>query len=160
MTGIRFTLLMALAAISLRTGLSVAHVQVNPMTPMPVHLLFIVVIGFFSGHFLLNRDPSRQFGELLRAGFQAGLLYAMLIGLFTWFFYSMMEPGAFDSYNARLVQGFVQQGHSEAESWERVDKLYNATSYAAVTFFGCFLAGTISALAFAVLHDKVLRRLR
>ncbi|HMN06750.1 MAG TPA: DUF4199 domain-containing protein [Flavobacteriales bacterium] len=160
LSGIKVTLILAMLALVLRMGLFYAGVQVAPFDLIPVHLLFIVLATFFSGHLLLNHDPSRGFGELARAAFQTMFLYAFLISLFSWFFYRVIDTTAFSDYNARLVEGFVQQGHGRDESWERVNALYNATSYAAITFFGLFLAGSFNALAFAALHHKVFRRFR
>lgn len=160
MSGLRATLLIALGAIVLRSALFYAGVHIAPFDLVPLHLLLIVLAVFFSGHFLLNRDPSRGFGELMRAGFQAVFVYATLIALFSWFFYRFMDNTAFSTYNARLVQGFVAQGYGEQEALEKVTALYNATSYAALTFFCSFLAGSFNAVAFAALHHKVLRRFR
>lgn len=160
MSGMRITLLLALLAMVLRTALFYAGIHMAPFDLIPLHLLFIVLATFFSGHLLLNRDPSRGFGELVRAGFQAVFAYAFLISLFSWFFYRAIDTTAFSTYNARLVEGFVEQGHGRDESWEKVNALYNATSYTAITFFGIFLAGSFNALAFAALHHKVFRRFR
>lgn len=160
LAGIRVTLLLALLALVLRLGLFYAGIRIAPFDLIPLHLLFIVLVAFFSGHLLLNQDPSRGFGELMRAGFQAVFIYALLVSLFTWFFYRVVDTGTFNEYNARLVEGFVEQGHGRDESWDKVNALYNATSYAAITFFGLFLAGSFNALAFAALHHKVLRRFR
>lgn len=160
MTGIKFTLVLTLVVATFRAALFWAGVDVKPMSPVPVHLFAIILIAYFSGHFLLNRDPSRQFGELLRAGFQDVVVYAILIAIFTWIFYTFLDTTAFSTYNERLVEGFVAEGYDEIEAREKVGKLYNATSYAAITFFGCFLAGTASSFAFAILHHKVLRRFR
>lgn len=160
LSGIKVTLLLAMLALVLRVGLFYAGVHVAPFALIPLHLLFIVLATFFSGHLLLNNDPSRGFGELMRAGFQSVFVYALLVSLFSWFFYRVIDTTAFHDYNARLVEGFVEQGHGRDESWERVDALYNATSYAAITFFGIFLAGSFNALAFAALHHKVFRRFR
>lgn len=159
-SGIRITLLLALLALVLRVALFYAGVHVAPFDLIPLHLLFIVLAVFFSGHFLLNRDPSRGFGELLRAGFQATFVYASLIALFTWLYYKAIDTTAFGDYNERLIRGFVEQGHGEDESRAKVEALYNAFSYSAITFFGIFIVGSFNALAFAALHHKVFRRFR
>lgn len=160
LSGIKVTLWLAMLALVLRIGLFYAGVNIAPFDLVPLHLFFIVLATFFSGHLLLNRDPSRGFGELMRAGFQSVFVYAFLVSLFSWFFYRVVDVTAFSDYNARLVEGFVEQGHGRDESWEKVNALYNATSYAAITFFGLFLAGSFNALAFAALHHKVFRRFR
>lgn len=160
MSGIKTTLLLALAAMLLRTGLYYAGVEVAPFNFIPVHLLFIVLAVYFSGHFLLNRDPSRGFGELLRVGFQSALLYAFLLSLFIWIYYRTMDSSSFSSYNEKLIQGFVAQGHPEPLAREKVGSMYNAGSYAVITFFGLFIAGSLNALVLAVLHHKLLRRFR
>ncbi|MCB0773088.1 MAG: hypothetical protein KJZ58_02785 [Flavobacteriales bacterium] len=160
MTGIKLSFILACLALALRIGLHYGGVHVAPFGFIPVHLLFLVVAVFLSGHLLLNHDPSRGMGELLRAGFQSALLYALLIAVGIWFFYKGIDTRAFSDYNARLVEGFVQQGHAVDEARERVEKLYNPTSYAAITFFGLFITGAFNAMATAALHHKVLRRYR
>lgn len=160
MSGIKTTLLLAFIAMALRTGLFYAGVRVAPFDFIPVHLLLIVVAMFFSGHLLLRHDPTRGFGELLRASFQSVFVYASLIAVFSWFFYTVVDITAFSSYNAKLVEGFVAQGHPRDQAVEKVGALYNPVSYATLTFFGSFLAGAANAFAFALLHHKVLRNLR
>lgn len=160
MSGIRTTFLLALLAMLLRAGLFYAGVEVAPFKFIPVHLLLIILAVYFSGHLLLNRDPSRGFGELMRVGFQAALLYAFLLSLFSWIFYKTMDTTAFSSYNEKLVQGFVAQGHPEALARDKVGAMYNAGSYAVITFFGLFMTGALNAAVFAVLHHKLLRRWR
>ena len=160
MSGIRNTFLLALLAMVLRAGLFYAGVEVAPFKFIPVHLLLIILAVYFSGHFLLNRDPSRGFGELMRVGFQSALLYAFLLSFFIWIFYKTMDTTAFSSYNERLVQGFVAQGHPEALARDKVGAMYNAGSYAVITFFGLLMTGSFNAVVFAVLQHKLLRRWR
>ncbi|MBZ0207222.1 MAG: DUF4199 domain-containing protein [Flavobacteriales bacterium] len=160
MSGIRSTFLLALGTMALRVILFYAGVTVAPFDFIPVHLLVLVLAVYLSGHLLLNHDPSRGLGELFRAGFQTVFLYAFLISLFIWTYYKTIDTTSFSSYNARLVEGFVEQGHPREEALEKVTSMYNATSYAAITFFGLFLVGSFNALAFGVLHHKVLRRFR
>lgn len=160
MSGLSTALALALASLALRTGLYYAGVELAPFKLIPLHLLFIVLIAFFSGHYLLRKDPSRGFGELLRAGFQSEFLYAVLVAVLCWLFYTTIDTTAFSAYNDRLVEGFVEQGHPQGQAREKVDKLYNPFSYAAISFFGSFLAGAFNAIAFAALHHKVLRKLR
>ncbi|MBS1936242.1 MAG: hypothetical protein JSS84_00315 [Bacteroidetes bacterium] len=160
MSGFNTTLLLAVLAMALRTGLFYAGIRVAPFDFIPLHLLLIVLAVYFSGHFLLRQDASRGFGELLRTGFQSVFAYAFLISVFSWFFYRHIDAAAFTTYNAKLVQGFVEQGFPVEDARQKVGALYNATSYAALTFFGSFLVGSINAFAFAALHHKVLRRFR
>lgn len=160
MSGIRSTLLLALVAMALRAGLYYAGVVVAPLKFIPVHLLLVVLACYFSGHFLLRDDPSRGFAELMRAAFQTVLLYAFLSSVFIWIYYKHIDTATFATYNAQLVEGFVEQGFPREEAMEKVRSLYNAGSYAAITFFGLFFIGSFNALAFAALHHKLLRRFR
>lgn len=160
MSGIKLTLLLALLAMVLRTSLYYAGVPVAPFQFALVHLLFLVLAVWFSGYFLLRRDPSRGFGELLRAGFQSAMVYSLLLALFIWFFYTAIDPNAFAAYNERLIQGFVEQGHPLALATQKVNSLYNAGNYAALTFFGLLMSGAMNAIAFGLVHDKLLRRFR
>jgi hypothetical protein len=160
MSGIKLTLLLAFVAMVLRTALFHAGVHVAPFQFALVHLLFLVLAVWFSGYFLMGRDPSRGFGELLRAGFQASMAYALLLALFIWFYYKVIDPDAFVAYNERLIQGFVKQGHPLDVATQKVNSLYNAGNYAALTFFGLLMTGALNAVAFGLIHDKLLRRFR
>lgn len=160
MPGIKLTFLLALLAMALRTALFYAGVDVPPFDFALVHLLLILLAVYFSGHFLLQYDPSRGFPELLRAGFQSALLYAFLVSLFTYLFYKAIDTTAFSTYNEKLIQGFMEQGHPEEQAREKVNALYNAGSYTVLTFFGLFMAGSLNALVFALVHHKLLRKFR
>ncbi|MBK8580497.1 MAG: hypothetical protein LKM36_10630 [Flavobacteriales bacterium] len=160
MSGITTTFLLALLAMVLRTVLLYTGVTVAPFDFILVHMLFIVLAVYFSGHFLLGRDPSRGAGELMRAGFQSAVLYALLLAAFTWIFYKTMDTTAFTVYNDKLVEGFMAQGHPEALAREKVGAMYNAGTYSLLTFFGLFMAGSLNALLFALIHDKLLRKFR
>ncbi len=160
MSGIRLTLLLALLAMLIRLGLHFGGVVAAPFDFALVHLLMIVLATWFSGHFLLRRDPSRGFGELMRAGFQSAMLYAFLLASFTWCFYKFIEPNAFHGYNERLIQGFVAQGHPTEEARHKVEGLYNALNYTVLSFFGLLMAGALNTVVFALVHHKLLRRFR
>ncbi|MBS1547243.1 MAG: DUF4199 family protein [Bacteroidetes bacterium] len=160
MSGISLTFLLALLAITVRMALHFSGVVMAPFDFALAHLLFIVVATWFSGHFLLRRDPSRGFGELMRAGFQSAMLYAALLAIFTWFFYKWIEPDAFSAYNERLVQGFIAQGHPAAEARRKVEGLYNGLNYSVLSFFGLLMAGALNTVVFALVHHKLLRRFR
>jgi hypothetical protein len=160
MSGMKLTLLLALLAMVLWTALFYAGVPVAPFQFALVHLLFLVLAVWFSGYFLMGRDPSRGFGELLRAGFQASMAYALLLALFILFFYKVIDPDAFVAYNERLIQGFVDQGHPLDVATQKVNSLYNAGNYAVLTFFGLLMSGAMNAVAFGLVHDKLLRRFR
>lgn len=71
-----------------------------------------------------------------------------------------MDNTAFSTYNEKLIQGFVAQGHPEALAREKVGSMYNAGSYAVISFFGLFMAGALNAMVFGVVHHKLLRRFR
>ena len=144
----------------MRTALHYSGVAVAPFDFALVHLLFIVLATWFSGHFLLRRDPSRGFGELMRTGFQSAMLYAFLLGTFTWCFYKFIEPDAFAAYNERLIQGFMAQGHQAGEARRKVEGLYNGLNYSVLSFFGLLMAAALNTVVFALVHHKLLRRFR
>ncbi len=160
MSGIKLAFWLALLAMALRAALHYAGVVVAPFDFALVHLLFIVAATWSSGYFLLRLDPSRGFGELMRAGFQSAMLYAILLAAFTWCFYTWIEPDAFSAYNERLIQGFAAQGHPAEEARKKVEALYNATNYTVLSFFGLLMTGALNTVLFALVHDKLLRRFR
>jgi hypothetical protein len=156
----RTAFLLALLAIALRLGLFYGGIDVAPFRFAPVHLLLLVVITFLTGFFLLRSDPSRGMADLIRNGMRDTAIYALMIAVFAWVFYTSIDVTAFPTYNERLVQGFIAQGHAEAEAREKVNAMYTPGGYASVTFFGLFIAGIVEALFFAAIHHKVLRRFR
>ena len=46
----------------------------------PVHLLFLVLVTFFVGHFTLREDPETGLAELMRSGMREAAIYALLLG--------------------------------------------------------------------------------
>ena len=160
MSGINLTLLLALLAMVLRTALFYAGVEIAPFHFALVHLLFLVIAIWFSGYFLMSRDPSRGFGELLRAGFQSAMVYSLLLAFFILFYYKVIEPDAFVARNERIIQGMVNDGHPLNKATQMVTGFYTAGNYAVFTFFGLLMTGALNAVFFGLIHDKVLRRFR
>lgn len=160
MHSMKFTLLLALLAFAIRAGMYYGGIAVAPFRFAPLHLLFLVMIAWYSGHALLRMDPTRGMGELMRAAFQSVVVYSLVSAILIWAYYTAIDDQEFLRYNERLIQGFVAQGHPEAMAREKVGSLYTGGSYAVLTFFGLFMAGTVNALLFAFLHDKLLRRFR
>lgn len=156
----RFAFLLTLSAIALRLGLFYAGVRVEAFHFAPVHLFILVLVTFSSGFLLLREDPSRGMGELMRVGVRDAIIYALLIGLFIWLFYSAINVTEFPERNEKLIQGFIAQGHPEQQARDKVNAMYTPRGYALLTFFGLLLSGVLNALIFAALHHKVLRKFR
>ncbi|MBS1581195.1 MAG: hypothetical protein JST66_03245 [Bacteroidetes bacterium] len=156
----RTAFLLALLGIALRLGFFYGGVRVEAFQFAPVHLFLLVLVTFLTGFFLLKADPSRGMADLIRNGMRDAALYALMIALFTWVFYTSVNVTEFPERNERLIQGFIQQGHPEAEARDKVNAMYTPGGYATLTFFGLFIAGVVNALFFAAVHHKVLRRFR
>lgn len=156
----RTSLIIAGIVIALRTGLYYAGVRVEAMEFVPVHLLAVVLIAYLSGFFLLRADASNGMAALIRNGLRDTALYALLIAFFVYFFFTYINVTEFPERNAMMIDGFVKDGHSEAEARERVERFYSQSGYASITFFGLLMLGVLNTLLFAVVHHKVLRRFR
>jgi hypothetical protein len=156
----RISLIIAAVAIALRTVLYYAGVRVEAMEFVPVHLLAMVLIAYLSGFLLLRKDPSRGMAELIRAGLRDTAVYALLIAVFAYLFFTYINPDEFVQRNTMMIDEFVKQGHPEAEARAKVERYYSPFSYATITFFGLLLLGVMNTLIFGALHHKVLRRFK
>ena len=154
----RSTLFFAFAAMATRTGLFLTGHHVQAFHFWPVHLLFLVLVTFFVGHFTLREDPETGLAELMRSGMREAAIYALLLGIFIWVFFTFINVNEFPDRIALLVKGLVDSGHTEAEARAKVSGFFTPGTYSFLTFMCLFVGGAINAVFFAFVHDKVLRR--
>ncbi len=156
----RSTLVLAAIAIALRTALFYLGYEIPAFRFAPVHLLFIVLIAYACGHFTLKEDPETGLAELIRSGIREGAIYALLIGLFTWVFFTFINSHEIPDRVDLLVRGLMAEGHSEAEARAKVSGFFTANAYSLLTFMALLGAGAINAVFFGYVHHRVLRRFR
>jgi hypothetical protein len=153
-------LLTVAAVIALRLGLYYTGNAPEGTDFMIVHFLALVTVVFFGGHRLLVTDPRARFPGLVRDGFRNAAVYALLMGLFIWFFYTSIDTDEFPRKIEERVAAVVAAGHPEAETRQRLEAMFTPFNYASISFFAMLAVGAFNALLVAALHHKVLRRLR
>ena len=125
---------------------------------MPVHMLMLVIIPFFTGHALLRAEPEAGFPPLLREGFKAIAMYALLYGVFIWMYYKGIHVTEFPIKINERVEQAMAQGVPEAEARTRIEGFFTPFNYASITFFALLIIGGMNSVVVALLHHKVLGR--
>lgn len=148
------------AVIALRLGLFYSGHAPEGTDFMLVHFLALVTVVFFGGHRLLASDPRTRFPGLVRDGFRNAAVYALLMGLFLWLFYSVIDTEEFPRKIDERVAAVVAQGRSEAEARQGLEAMFTPFNYASITFFALLAVGAFNALLIAAVHHKLLRRSR
>ncbi len=156
----RTAFFVALAVMALRVGLFYSGRSLEGPDFMFVHLLALSVIAFFSGHALLGEDRNATFPALVRAAFSACAVYAIMMGLFIWTYYTSIDVVEFPSKINERVAAVVAAGGQEAKARMELEKVFNPFSYASITFFALLFASLLNALLFSAVHHKLLRKLR
>jgi hypothetical protein len=154
------TLLLALIAIGARCALFFLGYEVGAMDLIPMHLGALVIISYACGYFTLREDPETGFAELLRAGLRDIAIYAVIIAVFAWVFFTYINVHEFPDKVAEMVRSAKAQGISEAQARERATTFFTPTKYAFLTFMGLFAGGAVNALFFAYVHHRWLRKFK
>lgn len=153
-----FTILSALAVMALRIGLYYAGHPLEGTSFMLVHLLALVTIVWFTGHRALTHDRETPFPALLRETFRNAALYALLIGLFLWAYFSWLESDHFAFRIDELVARGMAEGQPEAVIRPRMEAFFTPLNYATISFLALLAAGAFNTLFIGILQHKVLRR--
>jgi hypothetical protein len=148
----------ALSVAALRLALHAAGRPADGTDFMLVHFLAMITTVFFGGMRLLRSDPQASFPSLLRDGFRHAALYAVLMLLFLWFYYTQVETDVF----ARKIEERVAMAISEGQPGDlvrtRMEQFFTPFNYATITFFALLAVGALQSFLIALLHHKVLRR--
>lgn len=153
-------LLTAAAVIALRLGLFYSGNPPEGTDFMLVHFLAIVTIVFFTGHAMLGQDARTRFPDLMRDGFRNAAVYAVLIALFLWIFYSWIDTEEFPRKLAERMALLEAEGMPHEKAQASLGAMFTPFNYASITFFALLAVGAFNALLVAILHHKVLRKLR
>lgn len=154
----KLTLLSATAVMAVRLLLHGIGRPAEGTEFMLVHFLAIVTIIFFAGQRLLRTDPRNGFPDLLREGFRHAAVYAVLIGVFLWIYYTFVEADHFRVRIDQLVAQGVEEGQPEDLIRERMERFFTPFNYATITFFALMAVGAFQTLLIGLLHHKLLRR--
>ena len=121
-----------------------------------MHLLLILLAIFFASRKQLLGDQN-DFISLFKAGMRAGVVYAIAIAVFCYFFYAKVAPEVFATRNAALLER-IPDGPEAAAQREMITNMFKPSKFAQGTFFGYFLISVFYSLVAAFLQKKVLSR--
>ncbi|MBL0127698.1 MAG: hypothetical protein IPP83_09600 [Flavobacteriales bacterium] len=152
--------LTALAVIALRMILYMMDRAPQGTDFMLVHFLAMITVVFFTCSRLLTRDKRAGFPDLMREGFKAAALYALIITAFLWFYYTRVESHTFQIRVDDMVARGMREGQDEAIIRPRLTKFFTPFNYASITFFALLANGAMNALVIGMLHHKVLRKFK
>lgn len=152
--------LTALAVITLRLILYYSGSAPAGTDFLIVHFLALVTVVFFMDHRLLGADRRTPFPTLMREGFKSAAVYALLIAVFIWFYFTSVDEHHFTQRVNDMVAKAVASGQSEQAIRPKLEQFFTPFNYTTITFFALLISGAINALLIAILHHKVLRRFR
>mgnify|MGYP001166943626 CR=1 FL=1 len=154
----RLALITAVAVMGLRVVLYYNGKAPEGIDFMLVHFLAISTVVFFACYKALRDDLSTGFPMLVQVGFKSAALYALLIGVLIWLYYTRIDLEEFPRKIQERVDAVVAAGGEEAGARQGLEKLFNPFGYASITFFALLAAGGCNALLIGLLGHKLLRR--
>jgi len=152
--------LTAFAVMAMRIVLHLLGTTPEGMDFMLIHFLAIVTVVFFTGERLMRGHQPVGFPDLMREGFRNAAVYALLLGLFTWLFFTFIDTDRFRTGVDELVLRFMRAGHDESKIRPDVEKFFTPFNYATITFFALMVVSAILSFILGLLHHKVLRAFR
>jgi hypothetical protein len=156
----RLSLVLVATAAAARIGLHAQQRAPEGLSFAFLHLFFLLVIAYFSGHVLLRKEPHAGVPGLLRNSLRDVVLYVSLYAIFIYAFNLTLGAPAFQGRLEELVQQGVASGRPEAHVREKLQSFFTPAGYASMTFFGLLALGVLYALLATGLHHKLLRRFR
>lgn len=153
-------LLAALAVIALRLILFTMGRPPVGTDFMLVHFLAVITVVYFTDHRQLSLNIRTPFPTLMREGFKAAAVYAILFGTFIWIYYRTVEPDHFPGRIEEMVARGLAEGQPEEVIRPRLTQFFTPFNYASITFFTLLITGAVNALLVGMLHHKVMRRYR
>jgi uncharacterized membrane protein YvlD (DUF360 family) len=152
--------LTAFAVMAMRIVLHLLGTTPEGMDFMLIHFLAIVTIVFFTGERLMRSHNPTGFPDLMREGFRNAAIYALLLGLFTWLFFTTIDTGHFKIRVDDMVSRGMAEGQPEAIIRPRLEQFFTPFNYATITFFALMVVSAILSFVLGLLHHKVLRPFR
>ena len=133
------TLFAAIAVIALRLFLFYSGNPPEGTDFMLVHFFAMVTLIYFTGHRMLVRDRTTRFPDLMRNEFSNAAIYALIMGVFLYLYYTFIDK-------------------TEADARESLLVMFTPFNYASITFFTLLAVGAFNALVIAATQHKLLRR--
>lgn len=152
--------LTAFAVMAMRIVLHLLGTTPEGMDFMLIHFLAIVTVVFFTGERLMRGHNPVGFPDLMREGFRNAAIYALLLGLFTWLFFTFIDTDHFRARVDDMVLRGMREGQPEGIIRPRLEKFFTPFNYATITFFALMVVSAILSFILGLLHHKVLRALR
>jgi hypothetical protein len=149
-----YGVIFAVVASTIRLGMHYSGLESGTRAIILLHLLFVLLAVFFES----NRATKGVFLEYFKSGMRGGVIYALIIAVFTWLFYSQLVPEIFVERNQALIDSL--EGKDAKDQVEMVKNLFTPAKYGQGTFFGYFMITFCYSLLVAVLQTKVLARFR
>ncbi|HRH37878.1 MAG TPA: DUF4199 domain-containing protein [Flavobacteriales bacterium] len=153
-----FAALTALVVIAFRLVLFYSGNSPEGAEFLIVHFLAVITAVFITDQKLLRTNKDVTFPELMREGFKSAAVYAILVSIFIWVFYTWVDMHYFEQrVNAMVHQG-VLAGKKEQDIRPNIMRFFTPFNYTTITFFTLLITGALNALVIAAIHHKVLRR--
>lgn len=159
-SGVLLALLTAFAVMVMRIVLYLMGSTPEGMDLMLVHFMAIVTIVFFTGEGLMRSHHPNGFPDLMREGFRNAAIYTLLLGLFTWFFFTVIDTGLFQERVNEMVSRGMAEGQPEAIIRPRLEQFFTPFNYATITFFALLVVSAMLSFVIGLLHHKLLRPFR
>lgn len=156
----RLPLLFAALVVALRLGLFWAGVELSGFNFGFLLMGMTTLLAFFSGHFLLREEPQAPMPAIFKQGLRHTAFFALLCSALLFAFNRYVDHAAFQMKVNGIIQQAIASGVPEAEARERAGSFFTAESQALLTLVGLLALGAVNAMFFAVVHHKLLRRLR
>lgn len=156
----RTTILIAFAAVVMRWTLHANGTITDGFNFAPIHLLFMLAAVFLAGWQAMKADAAVEVAGLFKAGFRAAMTYAVIAALFAYALYSWLDPTFFPIKVNAMVDQAIKEGRTEAEAREKVGAFFSPFNYATITLAAFMVIGAIDSMVSALLHHKLLRKVR
>lgn len=153
-----FAILTALVVIALRLILHAIDAPPAGTDFMLVHFLAIATIVFFTDLGLLRKERAAGYPALVREGFKGAAVYALIMLVFLWLYFTRIETGTFERRIEELVFRAVEEGAQEGEARRRFSGFFTPFNYASMSFFALLAISLFNALFLGAIHHKLLRR--
>jgi cation transport ATPase len=115
--------------------------------------LLVILVGTFFGvrQFKINAGERTGFKEDVKAGMRVGAIYALLMSVFVYFYYSNIDTTFF----AEMIQNRMEMAQRAADAGTEVDMenvrqlgtfIFSARTHATITLFAFLLSSALYAL--------------
>ncbi len=149
--------------------LGIQHLPETQFYIVVFYLILLLMTVFFGiRQFKFYAEKPTAYFDDVKAGVRAGMLYALIIGAITYFYYTQIDPAFFEIKIAKTkdfihgqMQEMVRQGKAKSEilqyaKQQYLSMVYMLTPYfqTVMTVFGLTFMAFFNALIFSVFMRK------